>query len=154
MQPFDIESLRKQTKLEVLKLGARASLRSAIKPPEEWARLGFPVQDDDEVSSAGSSDEEEEGKEGKSGPPSPAPEPEVVYHPLSAAVGPPVAAAVQAAPEKKVIVEGGTQIPSLFSSKPFHSTKAKVKGAVKLTKLKRHTYSDVPGMPSDLELAP
>ena len=40
-----------------------------------------------------------------------------------------VAAAVQAAPEKKVIVEGGTQIPSLFSSKPFHSTKAKVKGA-------------------------
>ena len=47
-QPFDISMLRKQMKLDVLKLGARQALRSAIRPEEEWARLGFPTREGDE----------------------------------------------------------------------------------------------------------
>lgn len=39
----DLPELRKQTKIDMLKLGAQAALRSAVRPDEEWARLGFDV---------------------------------------------------------------------------------------------------------------
>ena len=45
--------MRKEMKLEVLKLGAKAALRSAVRPPEEWERLGFKMEEEDEKEEAG-----------------------------------------------------------------------------------------------------
>ena len=46
MVPVELGSLRREMKMEVLKLGAKAALRSAVRPPEEWERLGFKMDDD------------------------------------------------------------------------------------------------------------
>jgi hypothetical protein len=64
-QPFETEQLRRQMRIDVLKLGARQALRSAIRPDEEWARLGFPMEesaekDDDDASSDGGSEQSAE----------------------------------------------------------------------------------------------
>ena len=49
VMPVELDDLRKQMKLDVLQLGARAAMRSAFRPDEEWARLGFPIVKDEEV---------------------------------------------------------------------------------------------------------
>ena len=41
-EPHDLDKLRSLMRLEVLKIGTRAELRSAIRSEEEWNDLGFP----------------------------------------------------------------------------------------------------------------
>lgn len=64
-RPYELVHVRQKMSTEVLKLGAKRQVRSSIRSDEEWARLGFPINEE------GASDDDEGEEEDGAGSASP-----------------------------------------------------------------------------------